>query len=84
MTKTDREIETRRRSMLKLGRELWQAAKDAHGADMPTAEMAYQFLLDNPECFGCEEWPEDMPSEAPEALVAAFYSEAEHSTREGR
>jgi hypothetical protein len=70
----------------KLGRELRQNAEDVHAGMgfIPSASFAYQFLLDNPECFGCEEWPEDMPSEAPEALVTAFYSEAEHSTREGQ
>jgi hypothetical protein len=62
----------------KLGRELWQAAKDAHGTGMPSAEMAYLFLLDNPECFGDvdSEWPLDMPQEAPEALVEAYCQQA--------
>jgi hypothetical protein len=57
-----------------LGHELRKTAADVHAPeDMPDADFAYQFLLDNPECFGCEEWPEDMPQEANIELIAAYY-----------
>lgn len=38
----------------------------------PTIDQAYMFLLDNPECFGYEEWPADMPQAAPEELRRAY------------
>ena len=49
------------------------AALDAHGYLVPAAD-AYQFLLDNPECFldGDDEWPA-MPVEPPDEFVAAYY-----------
>jgi hypothetical protein len=56
----------------KLGRELRQFADDAHDGSTPSVDIAYEFLLNNPECFGCEEWPADMPAEPPIELIAAY------------
>lgn len=58
-----------------LGRELRQAADDAHGGHehAPNIDIAYLFLLENPECFGYEEWPSDMPQQANIELIYAYY-----------
>jgi hypothetical protein len=55
---------------------------DAHGGELPDVSAAYQFLLDNPECFLDDdgddidrEWPVDMPVEPPAELVAAYGSD---------
>jgi len=45
----------------------------------PPVRLAYQFLLDNPECFligpdlDSLEWPADMPQEPNIELIAAYY-----------
>jgi hypothetical protein len=56
----------------KLGKELRESAMDAHDGDVPAVGIAYGFLLDNPECFGFEEWPENMPQSAPESLTWTY------------
>lgn len=56
----------------KLGEALRENATEAFGATMPPLDSAYTFLLDNPECFGYEEWPADMPQTAPEELQRAY------------
>jgi hypothetical protein len=65
-----------------LGKALRQSADDAHEGDTPSVDLAYSFLLDNPECFkqtdengDCEDWPEGMPQEPPVELVAAYYGD---------
>lgn len=64
----------------KLGTELRQAALDAHDGDLPQVEIAYSFLLDNPECFAnsagvpVEEWPAAMPQEPNIILITAYYN----------
>jgi hypothetical protein len=55
-----------------LGRELRASADDAHEGDTPSIDLAYSFLLDNPECFGYDGWPEGMPETAPEELQRAY------------
>ena len=58
----------------KLGRELRTAAIDALGqAEKPGVHFAYSFLVENPECFGQEDWPADMPVEPNIELIAAYY-----------
>jgi hypothetical protein len=69
----------------KLGKELRISADSAHDGDTPNIEIAYSFLLDNPECFGpsgvlisedgefVAAWPVDMPTTAPDELIAAYY-----------
>jgi len=59
----------------KLGAELRQSALDAHAGELPHVDMAYGFLLDNPECFQADDqpWPDDMPGEPPLELIAAYY-----------
>ena len=39
----------------------------------PHVDVAYSFLLENPECFGFEEWAADMPREANIELIASYY-----------
>jgi hypothetical protein len=56
-----------------LGVELRAAARDAGFAPVPTVFLAYSFLLENPECFGRESWPDDMPAEPNIELIAAYY-----------
>ena len=46
----------------KLGHELRVAALDAHEGELPIVDEAYKFLLSNPECFGYEEWPANIPA----------------------
>lgn len=67
----------------RLGMALRSSADDAHGAgNTPTVEIAYSFLLDNPEFFlpdpaeGDQEWPADMPKHPPAELVAAYFGVA--------
>lgn len=56
----------------KLGQALRAGATDAHGY-LPSIEIAYAFLLDNPECFiDGDEWPAEMPTEAPRGLIDAY------------
>jgi hypothetical protein len=62
----------------RLGRELRQSADDAHDGATPDVRIAYDFLLDNPECFTSgdvedAEWPADMPQEPHIELIAAYY-----------
>lgn len=56
----------------KLGKALRESADDAHENDTPSLDLSYSFLIDNPECFGYEEWPADMPATAPEAMCIAY------------
>ncbi len=55
-----------------LGKELRESADDAHEGETPSLDLAYSFLTDNPECFGYEEWPSDMPETAPEELQRSY------------
>ncbi len=57
----------------KFGLALRASADDAHDGDTPSVDIAYSFLLDNPECFGYEEWPADMPQQPNIQLIAAYY-----------
>lgn len=58
----------------KLGKELRDSADDAQEGDTPSIEIAYSFLLDNPECFSdSDEWPADMPQKPNIELIAAYY-----------
>jgi hypothetical protein len=57
-----------------LGTALRGSAMDAHDGELPNVSIAYQFLLDNPECFtDGDSWPDDMPNEALVELIAAYY-----------
>ena len=58
-----------------LGKALRASSKDAHeDIDFPPVAIAYEFLLENPDCFiDGDEWPADMPQEPPATLVAAYY-----------
>jgi hypothetical protein len=56
----------------KLGRELRAGADEAHENDTPSLDIAWDFLLENPECFGYDQWPSNMPKYAPEALQRAY------------
>ena len=59
----------------RLGRDLRASADDAHEGETPDVRLAYQFLLENPECFIDEDqWPEGMPAEPNIELIAAYYS----------
>lgn len=42
---------------------------------------AYSFLCDNPECFGFEDWPADLPQEPNIKFIAAYYRVGEEVTR---
>ena len=70
-----------------LGAALRHSALDAHDDYLPSVEIAYSFLLDNPECFlhvmpveiamgaafqADPEWPADMPQEPNIELIAAY------------
>ena len=57
-----------------LGHQLRQSALDAHNGTLPPVTVAYFFLLDNPECFGVEEWPDTMPRDPNIELIAAYYN----------
>lgn len=57
----------------RLGTELRASALDAHNGELPPIGISYTFLLDNPECFGREEWPADMPGEPTVQLIAAYF-----------
>jgi hypothetical protein len=57
----------------RLGAELRASALDAHDGNLPPVEMSYDFLMANPECFGFEEWPADLPAEPNIELVAAYF-----------
>ena len=58
-----------------IGKELRTGADDAHEGVTPDIRIAYSFLLDNPECFGFEEWPEDMPQRPNIELIAAYFGD---------
>jgi hypothetical protein len=58
-----------------LGEELRASALDAHEGQLPDVDFAYSFLLDNPECFDQEEWPDDMPKYPPSNLIVSYYGE---------
>ena len=59
----------------RMGKDLRQSAMDAHDGQLPRIDIAYSFLLDNPECFiDADVWPVDMPAEPPIELVYAYYS----------
>ena len=65
----------------KLGQDARVSADDAHEGDTPSVSLAYSFVLDNPECFmGStdvnDQWPEDMPTEAPLAFIEGYYYSA--------
>lgn len=46
----------------------------ADDGETPPVELAYQFLLDNPECFlDGDEWPADMPHKPNIELIAGYY-----------
>lgn len=53
-----------------LGQQLRQSVLDAHG-ELVDVDIAWAFLIDNPECFGETEWP-DMTFMPPMELVAAY------------
>ena len=62
----------------KLGQALRESAMDTHDGELPSVDIAYSFLLDNPECFADlesddDEWPENMPTEPPFDLISAYY-----------
>lgn len=59
--------------LAELGAALRGSARDAHQGDLPHIDIAYLFLRDNPECFGEEDWPADMPEDPPAELVIAYY-----------
>ena len=66
----------------KLGEALRCSAEDAFGPlEHPSIGDAYQFLVENPECFGQEEWPADMPEFPPIELVTAYYRVGEEVSR---
>ena len=77
-------IQLRRNTMdwTKLGWELRESALDAHDGELPSINIAYSFLLENPECFGREDWPEDMPQEPNIELIAAYYAAGEAAIHE--
>lgn len=56
-----------------LGIELREATLDAHAGELIDSDNAYAFLLENPECFGREEWPSPMPQRPPTALLAGYH-----------
>lgn len=58
----------------KLGQALRESALDAHNGELPNVEVAYGFLVDNPECFKGDDadWPVDMPVEPNIELIAAY------------
>lgn len=64
-----------------LGKELRIAALDAHEGELPSIDLAYSFLMENPECFsgGFEEegWPAGMPPGPNEELCAAYYADGD-------
>ena len=57
----------------KMGYELRDSALDAHDGILPHLDIAWAFLRENPECFGFEEWPVDIPADAPPELAAAYF-----------
>jgi hypothetical protein len=66
----------------KLGKLARQSALDAHNGELPSVEIAYSFMLCNPECFLAEDeldWPQEMPSDPPADFIAAYNASAEVS-----
>ena len=59
---------------LTLGIEMAESAMDAHEGYLPNFTIGYDFMLENPECFGREEWPGDMPKDAPVAFRIGYYA----------
>lgn len=60
-----------------LGSTLREAALDAHD-ELPHFDVAWDFLLNNPECFDhANGWPADMPAEPPIELLRAYYTPLE-------
>jgi hypothetical protein len=58
----------------KLGQDLRHSADAAHNGKTPNVLLAYQFLLENPECFSdSDEWPEFMPVDPNIEFIAAYY-----------
>ena len=53
-----------------LGRTLHAA-----GDIFPPVAIAYEFLLDNPDRFGHDQWPDNMPANPPAELIAAYEAE---------
>ena len=63
-----------------LGAQLRESTLDALGELIPP-DAAYQFLLDNPECFSEDQWP-DMPAlygdnQPPAAFFNAYFHHQE-------
>lgn len=57
-----------------IGAALRESAMSAHDDVLPSLDIAYSFLLDNPECFtDSDEWPADMPTEPNIELIAAYF-----------
>lgn len=66
----------------KFGVLLREATLDAWDGELIDSSIAYEFLLENPECFGRDdEWPENMPKVPPPALVDGYHSDPAHTNR---
>lgn len=59
-----------------LGAAVRQSALDAHEGVLPHVSIAYQFMLDNPECFSARDTA-DMPAEPPVEFITAYYRDSE-------
>jgi hypothetical protein len=69
-----------------IGTALRESALDAHDGKLPPVEVAYSFLLDNPEIFLADNpefagfpgeepnWPADIPQEPNIELITAYYA----------
>lgn len=57
---------------VRLGRAARQAAMDAHDGELPHVSIAWEFLLDNPDCF-IGETELDAMNKSPEMGGAAGY-----------
>ena len=64
-----------------LGMQLADAVRDAGLASLGPEE-AYGFLLEHPQIFGHESWPDDMPQKPNIELIVAYYAEREARWRQ--
>lgn len=66
-----------------MGVLLREATLDAHENELIAVDDAYCFFIENPECFGREDWPAAMPPRAPQALKRGYHSDPAHSNANG-
>ena len=63
------------------GQLLRESTLDAFDGELIDSDAAYEYLLENPESFGREDWPKNMPTRPPRALVDGYHSDRTHTNR---